>query len=61
MTDVRSTVLTNLRICRDIVENPYRGEALNNILNALNAAGFGKLVQNFCASPILRGPTAQKP
>ncbi|HEX2244475.1 MAG TPA: hypothetical protein VHK27_14740 [Gammaproteobacteria bacterium] len=51
MTDFRSTILTNLRICRDIVENPDRVEALNDTLNALDAAGFGKLVQNFCAQP----------
>jgi hypothetical protein len=51
MTDFRSTILTNLRICRDIVENPDWVEALNDTLNALDAAGFGKLVQNFCAQP----------
>jgi hypothetical protein len=51
MTDVRSTILTNSRICRDIVENPDWVEALNDTLNALDAAGFGKLVQNFCAQP----------
>jgi hypothetical protein len=42
-------------------ENPDRVEALNDILNALNAAGFGKLVKIFVRSPILRGLTAQKP
>jgi hypothetical protein len=35
----------------DIVENPDWVEALNDTLNALDAAGFGKLVQNFCAQP----------
>jgi hypothetical protein len=51
MTDFRSMILTNLRICRDTVENPDWVEALNDTLNALDAAGFGKLVQNFCAQP----------
>ena len=61
MTDVRSTILTNLRICRDTVENPDRVEALNDTLNALDAAGLASSYKVFVRSPILRGPTAQKP
>src|SRR6266446_8222619 len=48
MTDFRPNILTNLCIYRGIVEDPDRIEALNDILNELDASGFGKLVQNFC-------------
>lgn len=48
MTDFRPNILTNLRIYRGIVKDPDRIEALNDLLNELDAAGFGKLVQNFC-------------
>ena len=61
MTDFRSTILTNLRIYRDIVENPDWVEALNDTLNALDAAGSASSYKIFVRSPILRGLTAQKP
>jgi len=48
MTDYRPNILKNLRIYPGIVEDPDRIETLNDILNDLNALGFGKLVQNFC-------------
>jgi hypothetical protein len=48
MTDFRPNILTNLRIYPGIVEDPNRIETLNDILNDLDASGFGKLVQNFC-------------
>jgi hypothetical protein len=51
MTDFRSIIRANLRIYRDIVEDPAYVEALNNTLNDFDAAGFAKLVQNFCAPP----------
>jgi hypothetical protein len=61
MTDFRSTILTNSRSCRDIVENPDWIAALNDTLNALDAAGSASSSKIFVRSPILRGPTAQKP
>lgn len=51
MTDFRPDIRTNLRIYPGIIEYSDRIEALNNILNELDALGFGKLVQNFCAQP----------
>jgi hypothetical protein len=51
MTDFRPNILTNLRIYPGIVEDPDRIETLNDILNDLDALGFGKLVQNFCTQP----------
>jgi hypothetical protein len=37
-----------LHIYRGIIEQPERIEVLNEILNELNAVGFGKLVHKFC-------------
>ncbi len=51
MTDFRPNILTNLRIYPGIVEDRDRIETLNDILNDLDALGFGKLVQNFCTQP----------
>jgi hypothetical protein len=51
MTDFRPNILTNLRTYQGIVEDPYRIETLNDILNELGTAGFGDLVQNFCTQP----------
>ena len=51
MTDFRPAISTNFRIYPGIIEAPDRIEALNEILNNLDACGFGKLVQNFCTQP----------
>jgi hypothetical protein len=47
LRDFRPDICTNLSFYRGIVENQDRIEALNNILNELDALGFDKLLQNF--------------
>jgi hypothetical protein len=47
LRDFRPDICTNLGVYRGIVEDPNRIEALNMILNELEALGFDKLVQNF--------------
>jgi len=51
MMDFRPNILTNLRIYSGIIEDRDRIGTLNDILNDLDALGFGKLVQNFCTQP----------
>jgi len=47
LTDFRPDIHTNLSFYRGIIKDPDRIEALNMILNELEALGFDTLVQNF--------------
>ncbi len=47
MTDYSSCILKNLAPYPGFVEHPERVSALNGMLNALDGAGFGKLVRLF--------------